>query len=184
MLTVLAEQPIMVTILLVIPAVALFYVWLQNGDRRFLGTAGLLAILAPLAFLTAEWIETDREKIRAIIFATADAVQQNDHDTAVQVIQDDSTRQRALAELPNYEFHRIGVRNVRIRMVEGSSPLEANVDLDASVMASQTRGTLKNIRVPRRIILTFEKQMDDSWKVTDYTHQPLAGGPDAFSPRP
>jgi len=182
MWTILAEQPLLLSIMIGILTAALGYGWLQTGDRRLaFATLGSL-LLIPAVISLAATLETDREKILATIHATAEAVEHNDHQAAVQVIADSATRGKALAELPKYEFQRIRVRNIRIEMVRGSVPPEATVDLDASVTASQTRGTLKNIRVPRRVILTFQKQPDDSWQVTDYTHMPLTGQPDSFTP--
>ena len=183
MWTVLAEQPLLIAIMIGIVAAALAYGWLQTGDRRIAFSTLGAACLIPVPFVIAGSIITDRERILETIYSTATAVEQNDHETAVSVIADPDVRQRALAELPNFEFHRIRVRNVMIKMIEGSLPAEAEVDIDASVLASQTRGSLKNVRVVRRIILTFQQQHDGTWMVTDYTHLSLNGQADNFTPK-
>lgn len=182
MWTILAENPLLISIMIGVVVAGLFYGWLQTGNKR-LGIATLCtALLIPAAFYAADAIVTDREKILEAIYTTAEAVERNDHESAMVYVADPATRQRALNELPNYEFHRLTVRNIQIKFVTGSYPLEANVDLDASVTASLSSGTMRDVRVPRRVILTFQKQPDDSWLVTDYTHRPLAGGADSFTP--
>ncbi|QEF99121.1 MraY-like glycosyltransferase [Stieleria maiorica] len=182
MWTILAEKPLLISIMVGGVVAGLLYGWLQTGNKR-LGVASLAtALLIPVSFYVADSIVTDREKILQAIYATAEAVEQNDHESAVIHIADRATRQRALSELPNYEFHRIGVRNIQINMVTGSLPPEATVDLDASVTASMNRGGVRNIRVPRRVVLTFQQQPDGEWMVTDYTHMPLTGGADGFTP--
>jgi hypothetical protein len=182
MWTILVEQPLLVSIMIGVGVIGLFFAWLQSGDKR-LAVAGLVAaLLIPAEFYLANSVQTDREQILESIYATAEAVETNDHDAAVQIIGDPATRQQALAELPNYVFDRLSVRNVQLRFVEGSYPEEATVDLDASVLASQKRGSLQNIRVVRRVILTFQKQPDETWAVTEYTHMPLTGQPDDYTP--
>lgn len=182
MWTILAENPVLISIMIAAVVAGLLYGWMQTGDKRVGIAALIVALLIPAAYLLSESIVTDREKILDAIYTTAAAVEQNDHTTAVMVIGDNATRQRALDELPKYEFHRVGVRNVQIKMVSGSIPPEATVDLDASVRASMVRGGMQNISVPRRVILTFKKQSDGAWVVTDYTHMPLTGGADQFTP--
>ena len=182
MMTIIAEQPLMLAIMSGIIAIGLGYAWLQTGDKRLAAAAFLVALLVPGSFIIASRLVTDREMIREAVFETAKAVEQNDFESAVLVIEDRALRQRALSELPNYDFQRVGVRNVQIRMVKGSYPPEATVDLDASVTATLVRAGMQTVRVPRRVIITFQQQSDGQWIVTDYTHRPLAGGPDAFTP--
>lgn len=183
MWTILAEKPLLLAIMIGIVAGGLLYTWLQTGNRR-LAIAGILAACCvPATFLIAEQIETDREKILAIIDATIEAVEENDHQAAVAAIADPATRAQALAELPRYEFSNVSVRNIQINMVEGSYPPEATADCDASGRVSMTRGSIKNMHFARRVILTFRQEPDGSWVVADYTHRPLAGGPDGFTPQ-
>lgn len=183
MLTIIAEQPLLVSFLIGVVVVGLAYGWLQTGEKRLaLGAAGA-ASLIPVTFLISNLIETDREMIRKVIATTVAAVESNDHEKAAAVIADSKTRQRALAEMPSYDFHSIRARNIQIRFVQGSFPPEAIVDLDASVRASQVRGSIKNASIVRRVILTFQKQQDDRWVVIDYTHVQLNGQPDMFTPQ-
>ncbi|MCA9140570.1 MAG: hypothetical protein KDB00_27550, partial [Planctomycetales bacterium] len=144
--------------------------------------AGLTSLLIPGTYFISESIVTDREKILDAVYTTAQAVEQNDHQSAVVVIADNVIRQRALDELPKYEFHRISVRNIQIKMVAGSLPPEATVDVDASARVSMVKGGMKNVPALRRVILTFQKQPDESWKVIDYTHVSMTGQADGLTP--
>lgn len=182
MWTILAEKPLLISIMVGVIVAGLIYVWLQTGNKRIGLAAVIISLLIPAAYYVAESIVTDREKILDAIYSTAAAVEQNDHESAVVVIGDPAVRRRALQELPRYEFHRINVRNIQINPVKGSYPPEATVDLDASVTASMSKGGMRNVTIPRRVILTFQEQPDKSWVVTDYTHKPLTGGADAFTP--
>ena len=86
MTTLLAEQPLLLSLLLGVLAAGLVYGWLQTG-KRGVGIAGLVVlVLIPIAwFVSNAWV-TDRERIRELIFETADAVETNDIDRAVLVI--------------------------------------------------------------------------------------------------
>jgi len=182
MWTIIAEKPILLGIMIGVVAVGLLFSWLQTGNKP-IGIAGLIAaLLVPGAFLVADVIVTDREKILNIIYTTVEAVENNDHEAAVARIGVPEIRVRALQELPRYEFTNLRVRNIQITMVTGSYPPEATADCDAAATVSLKRGTVKNMRVTRRVILTFRKEPNETWVVTNYTHQPLAGGPDSFTP--
>ncbi len=183
MWTIIAEKPLLLAVMLGIVALGLLYTWLQTGNRRIAAVGIVFALLVPGAFILADQIVTDREKILQVIYRTVEAVENNDHQAAVAAIGIPAVRQQALQELPQYEFTQIRVRNIQIDMVAGSLPPEATADCDASARVSLTRGSIKNVRVSRRVILTFRQEPDDSWIVIDYTHRPLAGGPDTFTPR-
>ncbi len=180
----LAEQPLVVSLMLGTLGGGLIFGWLQTGKKEA-AAAGLVAFaLIPLAWLIASRWETDREQIRTLIYEIANAVEENDHDTAVEVIGDPQTRSRARQELANWTFHLARVNKIRsIDVIEGTFPLEADVDMSVKVDVSQNRGSLRDVRVPRRLILKFEKATDQ-WVVTDYRHMPIAGGPDQFSMPP
>ncbi len=177
----LAERPLLLSIIIGGIAAMLAYAWLQSGNKRLGAAAALTAVLIPgIWFLADQW-ETDREKIQSLIDSTVRAVQANDHQTAVQVIADKSTRDQALTELPRYVFDRVAASNVVISIDEKSAPKVADVELLAKVIASDKAGRVTGMRIVRRVILTFEKT-GDTWVVVDYNHMQPGGQPDAFSP--
>ena len=184
MATLLAEQPLIVSVMLGALAVGLVFGWLQTGKRQA-AIAGLIcALLIPVAWVVASRWETDREQIETLIRATADAVERNDVETAVQIIADPATKARARTELQNFTFEMAAVNQIRsIDVIEGTFPKEADVDMSVKVDVSHRSGSLRNVRVLRRLLLRLEKS-SDTWVVTDYRHMPVIGKPDQFSTLP
>lgn len=182
MATLLAEQPLLVSLMLGALAVGLIYGWLQTG-KKGAAVAGLIAVLLiPAAWVIASMWVTDREQIRALIYEIADAVERNDHDAAVRVIGDPQTKAMALAELKRWRFQRAAVNRIRsIDIIEGTYPLQADVDMSVKVTVSQVQGSIRDFNVPRRLLLKLEK-VDDDWLVIQYQHMPIVGGPDQYSP--
>lgn len=177
----LAEQPLVVSVLLGCLAAVLIYAWLQTGKRA----AGVLAIvsllLIPGAWVLASQWQTDREKIEQIIRQTADAIQNNDHKAAVQAIADPNVRSRAMMELPRFVFSMAEVNKIRSISVEPSKfPPTAMADLSVKVDVSTKGGQIRGQRVLRRLELQFEKQGND-WFVTNYRHSPVVGNPDPYT---
>jgi hypothetical protein len=182
----LAEQPLVVSLMLGTLAVGLIYGWLQTG-KKAAAVAGLIAVLLiPAAWVIASKWVTDREQIETLIYEIADAVERNDHAEAVRVISDPKTKAQARQELNQWTFSLAAVNRIRsINIIEGTYPLEADVDMSVKVRISHVKGSIRDQPVPRRLILTLEKS-EDGWLVTQYRHLPIAGGPDRYStgPRP
>lgn len=176
MYNLLAEQPLLVSIMLAALAGGLLAGWLQTGKKSS-AVAGLVVLcLVPAAWLIADRIETDRERISRIIYETAGAIQANDHQRAVAVVDDEETRRRALMELPKYVFDMAQVNQInRIDISSGVVPVTAEVELIVKADVSAKRGGFNNLRVLRKLELRFEQRGDD-WVVIDYQHSPVIGG--------
>jgi ketosteroid isomerase-like protein len=184
MTTLLAEQPLLVSIMLAALAAGLIFGWLQTGKTAAAVAGLVLVLLIPLAWVIAAYWVTDREQIESLIRETAEAVENNDYDRVYSVIGDPSTETQARAELPQYEFDEARVTGIRsLEFIQGSYPPEADVDLNVRVSVSHRGGRFADVRVPRRLILRLQ-QTDDRWRVVDYRHMPVVGGPDAFSTAP
>ncbi len=177
-MTMLAEQPLLVSLMLGAVAAGLIYGWLQSG-KKIAAILGLVCLLfIPLAWVVAENWQTDREQIETLIYEIADAVEQNDHETAVAVIADPELRGRALGELRNWTFSMADVNKLRsINVLDGAVPPEADVDMSVKVRVSSKSGGVSNVQVPRRLQLRLQK-LGDQWQVTEYRHMPLVGGAD------
>lgn len=183
MMKLLGEQPLLLSVLLAILAVAFLYIWTRSGHRGLGITGAVLLALIPVVWLIADRIETDAEQIRAMIMDVAEHVEENRFEQAYEAIHPDreEIRQRAEAELPKYEFSRANVGSFRtVRLLPGTSPPEAVVDLMAGVTASMKDGMLRDQRVVRRVMLHLQKT-DQGWKVIDYAHGPPIGGDDPYS---
>ncbi len=130
--------------------------------------------------MASRW-ETDREQIESLIYSIADAVERNDVETAVQIIGDPTTRDRARVELSRFTFDMAAVNKIRsIDVIEGTFPQEADVDMSVKVDVSHNSGQFRKLRVLRRLLLRLEKS-DDTWVVIDYRHSPITGQPDQYS---
>jgi hypothetical protein len=181
MQTLLAEQPLILSLLLGVLAVGLIYGWLQTGKQE-VGAAGLVvAALIPVAWIIASNWVTDREQIEVLVYDTAEAVKNNDHDRALELIADPATRAQAKSELGSYVFDDARVTKIRnIELIAGTFPQEADVDLNVKVIVSQRTGGMHEVLVLRRLMLRLQK-VGDSWAIVEYQHTPVMGGPDRYS---
>jgi len=192
----LAERPLIVSLLLAVLAIAFLWGWLQSGRKPLAVVGVVLLACIPVAWWIADRWVTDREQIQQLIYQTADAVEANDHDRVLRIIGDSRTQRQAAAELPRYTFTRADVGSVRnIEVIETSYPTTAEVEMTVNVEVSG--GSLQDIRVVRRLFLWLEKrerrgdegeatagQDTGGWVVTNYEHRPLLGDADRFTTRP
>ena len=181
MLDLLAESPILISVMLLAIAAGMIFGWLQTGKRQTLWVALCSLLLIPVAhWIAARW-ETDREQIENLLYELAEAVQENDVERAVRVIGDSDMQARARTELLRYRFDMAAINKVRsIRIIEGTFPQEADVELSVKVDVSDRQGRFTRVRVLRLLLLKME-QRGSSWFVTDYQHFPITGQPDAAS---
>jgi len=181
MISLLAERPLILSIMLGTLSAGLIFGWLQTGKIGAAVVGLLLALMIPLAWVVAARWVTDREQIEALIYDTAGAVAENRYDRVYEVIGDPATETRARAELPNYVFDSADVTGIRsIDLIDGSYPPEADADLNVRVDVSHRGGRFRGVRVLRRLVLKLQK-LDDQWVVVQYRHLPVVGGPDSFS---
>jgi hypothetical protein len=175
MYNLLAEQPLLVSIMLAALAGGMLAGWLQSGNKAVAIIAIVVLCLIPAAWMIADRIETDRERISRIIYETASAIEANDHQRAVSVIDDEDTRRRALLELPKYVFDMAEVNKInRIVVSSGVVPITADVELIVKADVSAKRGGFNNLRVLRKLELGFEKR-GNHWVVVNYQHSPVIG---------
>ena len=184
MVTLLAEQPQHGYLLHATLASGLTIGWFQTRQKAAAAAAVACALLIPVAWFVASRWETDREQIERLVYEIADAVERNDVETAVSIIGDPALQSRARVELNNYTFEMAAVNKIRsIDVIEGTFPTEADVDMSVKVDVSHNRGSFRNVRVLRRLLLRLEKSNDD-WVVTDYRHMPITGQSDQYSRLP
>jgi ketosteroid isomerase-like protein len=184
MYSIIAEQPILLTVIFGLLSFALAYSWVREGNK-WLGIAAIVFfLLIGVAWLLAWTLETDEERIRLMIEDFAADVQANDHDAVYGAIHLDrpDILARAKQELPNYEFSRARVGGYnKIKLLPGTKPSEAVVDLIASVTVSSRGGMFKDQRVARKLLL-YLRETDQGWKVIDYAHRaPVGGATDPYS---
>ena len=177
-----AEEPLIVSLMLGAMGFGLLYGWLRSGNKPT-AIAGLVFVaLIPLAWLIADRIETDREQIESLIFKVADAVERNDHDIAVAVIATPELESLARLELQNWTFTLAKVTQInKIRVISDTYPKQADIEMIVKVRVSgRADRAIQNAQIPRKLLLTLENDGDE-WLITQYQHLPLIGGPDQFS---
>ena len=182
MFRLLAEEPLIVSLMLGTMGFGLLYGWLQSGNKK-LALSGLVFVaLIPLAWFIASQMETDREQIERLIHTLADAVERNDHETAVAVIADPGLEERARSELQNWTFDLAKVTQInKIRVMEDTFPPQADIEMMVKVKVSgKGSNAIQKAQIPRKLLLTMEKEGDD-WLIVEYQHMPIIGGPDKYS---
>ena len=184
----LAERPLVLSLLLGVLACGSLWGWLQTGQRPALAV-GLVAFAGiPLVWVIAAYWVTEREQIVALIHEVAANVEANDHERVLAVIGHPQLRRRAETELQNFDFSQATVQRIRrIDVIDGTFPRQADAELLVKVTVVQHGGQLGQITVPRRLMLKLEKRGDagvpQDWVVIGYQHGPPGGGGDPFSSR-
>ncbi|MGI9469382.1 MAG: hypothetical protein ACR2OA_19840 [Rubripirellula sp.] len=182
MFRLIAEEPLIVSLMLGAMGFGLLYGWIRSGNKP-IAVAGLVFVaLIPLAWFIANQVETDREQIQSLIYTLADAVERNDHDSAVTVIADAELESRARLELQNWNFELAKVTQInKIRVIGDTYPPQADIEMMVKVKVSgRGSNAVQNAQIPRKLLLTMEKEGDE-WLITEYQHLPIIGGPDKFS---
>lgn len=178
----LAEEPLIVSLMLGAMGFGLLYGWLRSGNKPA-AIAGLVFVaLIPLAWFIADRVETDSEQIERLIYTLAEAVERNDPDSAVAIIADPNLESRARLELQNWTFELAKVTRINeIRVSNDTYPPQADIEMMVKVrVTGKSDRAIQNAQIPRKLLLTMEKDGDD-WLITEYQHLPIIGGPDKFS---
>jgi hypothetical protein len=178
----LAEEPLIVSLMLGAMGFGLLYGWLRSGNKPA-AIAGLVFVaLIPLAWFIADRVETDSEQIERLIYTLAEAVERNDPDSAVAIIADPNLESRARLELQNWTFELAKVTRINeIRVINDTYPPQADIEMMVKVrVTGKADRAIQNAQIPRKLLLTMEKNGDD-WLITEYQHLPIIGGPDKFS---
>ncbi|QEG41658.1 hypothetical protein [Roseimaritima ulvae] len=184
MVRLLAEQPTLLAIMLAILGGGCVYGWLQTGKRPAAVIGLICFALIPAGYLLAANWETDRERLTTLVHSTAAAVEANDVDGVLAFIDpaQPEIRERAASEMPKYTFTRTEIGQVRsIKFVQNAVPPEAQVDLTVNFTGGLQSGEFAGQNASRRVVLRCRKQ-NDRWYISDYTHLPVIGGPDGFTP--
>ncbi|MGE0760976.1 MAG: hypothetical protein AB7O38_28450 [Pirellulaceae bacterium] len=155
-------------------------VWLHTGRRPFLLAAVGGLVLCFVAVMVERGIETDGERIDAVLHEIARNVARNDLPAALSHVHPSAPiiRAQAESELPRYNFSDVTIKsNLRITFDDPSAPTEATARFNASVSASHRDFPLEHRRAVRYVTVVFRRDGDD-WKVVAYDHQEpeLLGG--------
>ncbi len=177
-MTWLMEQPTLIVIIGALTVAILGGGWLKTGHRALVIALVAAAVLFGVLLFVERTVKTEREQLRETLGRIAADVQSNDVDAVVRHIHPDSPdiRSRAKAEMPNYDFEKISITRVRtIDVSYQDDPLTATVEFNV-VAKGNSKGFYGEFNVPRYVILSFSKDSDGRWRITDYEHFPPQEG--------
>lgn len=182
-MTYITEQPIIGAAILAVLGVVLLIGWVKSGVGK-VALAGLVCfLLIPVVLAIGSAIETETEIIKRVLRETAEAIRSasapdGDYTVAVSIIDDPQVRDAATRLLEQYRPGGASITGFRSVKISDGSPLTATVDLNAKGRVRLRGGG--EATIPRRVILDMEKIGDD-WKIIDFEHRGLVGGPDMYS---
>lgn len=154
--------------------------WFQNGRREPLyAFLGVVAATLLLWGVERKWV-TEREAVVATIHQIARDIESNDfrrmephfHSSAEEI------RDRARAEVGNYDFKSISVKNnIEVEVDMKHQPPKAVAQFNVvGVLAVRSFGNTERT-IPRYIELFFYKdKTDGKWKIADYGHRSAIPG--------
>ncbi len=171
-MTWLLDSPTTVTVLGGITALVFGAIWLQTGRKIELYI--MLAIIAGVAgvLVAGRFWKSDRQQVKTTLYQVARDVEQNNVSAVLAHLHPSMSdvRQRAAAEMPQYKFHSVKIKqNLKIELFPAESPPRAVTSFNVVVTASDRTGFISDRQVPRFVHVTFVKVGDD-WLITDYDH--------------
>ena len=177
----LLEEPLYVLVIGFVTCALLGGFWLQTGYRP-LATAIVAVVGLTFALVLLErTVETDREKIEAMLQQAARDVEQNDLIAVLRLVHPSakSIHQQATVEFSRWEFHRVSVKqNLEIAIQGDQQPRTATATFNVVVVLSarsgltrEPAGSRKERRVPQYITLKLQ-QVKDSWRIVQFDYQP------------
>lgn len=174
----LTEKPLVIVLMGVTTAIVFGGLWMQTGRKSAL-YALLGALLATGALLVLErFIVTDREQIDILLHQAAREVERNDLEALFRHTHSRAEwiRQQARAELPRYVFENVSIKsNLEITVRADRRPPTARARFNAVVTLSEREGLIHDRRIPRYVVVDFEKE-DDAWRVVGYEHHDPSRG--------
>jgi hypothetical protein len=173
-MTWLFEQPLIVVVLGVALIFALGAAWSASGRKELLYAAAAVLVLLIAGLAIERLVITDREAIRATLHTMARDLKNNDRRAVLAHIHPESPelRQKAAAELPNYQFTDCRVTKVHLIDVDShAEPRSALVEFNVIASGTFREGNVEiTSTVPRWVKLHLLLDKDKSWKVVDYEH--------------
>ncbi len=149
----------------------------HSREKVMLKVAMGIAVITVAIVTCEQLVVTQREEVIDRIYSLADSVQRNDFATTMDFFSDDytETRQRANAEMPQYDFQNCRVSGIfKFNLLE-STPPTAEIQFNVSVTVRVDNGA-EPLWGQRRIKLTLEKDEEGVWKIIDYSHSDPRSG--------
>jgi hypothetical protein len=173
-MTWLYEQPLIVVFLGVALILSLGAAWSASGRKELLYAVAAVLVLVIAGLIIERMVITDREAIRATLQQIARDLQTNNRRAVVRHVYSGAPqlKQKAEAELPNYEFTECRITKINKLDVDASAEPRSAI-IEFNIIASGTFNHLDNVvttTVPRWIKLQMLREKDGRWTVESYEH--------------
>ena len=168
-------------------AVAVLGIAVMRTGRGVLIVAMVGVLLLVIGGIALEWfVVTEVEEVEAVLYGTAAALASNrppdDPDSVLQYISQiespTNTRGEARRALRYATFEKVKISNLRIQIIETTSPPTATADFQTFVTARLKSGTFSGMARPMPIGFQVKLRKESGhWKIFYHT---LKGAPAGF----
>jgi hypothetical protein len=167
------EQPLVIAVVGVLLIVGIGAAWSFTGRRELLLALAAVLALIIAGLVTERLVVTDNEAIRATLAQIARDVERNDRRAVARHIHSGAPllRQKADAELPNYQFTECRITQVhQVAVDRHSEPRSAVVEFNVVAAGDFTHEgmSIVNARIPRWVRLLLVREKDGRWTVQEY----------------
>jgi hypothetical protein len=171
------ESPVAIVVIGILVLIALGALWSMSGRKELLYALAAAAALIVAALIVERLVTTDREAIRQTLLEIAADVESNNVRELVRHIHSGAPelKQRAEAEMPNYQFSECRITKIHMTDVDASQqPRSAIVEFNVMASGSFSQGgmSVSDTKVPRWVRLHMVQENDGRWTVQDYQHAP------------
>ncbi len=174
-MTWLYEQPLVIVVIGILLLLGLGIAWSSTGRKELLYAAAAALALVILGLVIERLVTTDAESIRQTLQEIASDVEHNDHRALVRHIAESAPqiRERAEAEMPNYDFSECRVTRVhKIEVDHATAPKTAIVELNVVFSGDFRHEGLEvsDYTGARWVKLHLAEDKDGRWRIEDYEH--------------
>ena len=158
--------------------------WVQTGKNAFLYAVGGVALAAIGLLVMAYAVETDREKVKNLLYQIAREIERNDADAVVEHLISSQPKLAEVAkrEMGTYKFTQVTITKIH-SINEFPDKQPPSVVADFNVLVGVEGGGMGVENQPIYFKVTFWKDTDGLWKIADYQYDlnrpfPRASGSD------
>jgi hypothetical protein len=169
------EQPLIIVVLGLLLILGLGAAWSATGRKELLLAMGAALAVLIGGLVMERLIITDREAIDATLEQIASDVQSNNRSALLRHIYSGAPRlkQKAEAELPNYEFTECRITKIFTRDIDTlAEPRSAIVEFNILASGNFTYEgvSFSDTNIPRWVKLHLVREKDGRWTVQEYEH--------------
>jgi hypothetical protein len=169
------EQPLIIVVLSMLLILGLGAAWSASGRKELLFAMGAALALLAGGVIMERMVITDREAIDATLEQIARDVQTNNRQALIRHIYSGAPKlkQKAEAELPNYEFTECRITKIFSRDIDSlAEPRSAIVEFNIVASGNFTYEgvSFSDSNIPRWVKLHLVREKDGRWTVQEYEH--------------